>query len=135
MFCSSRKDKAVAGTVEDLNNYKATETSVDDIFVPNAKIVVNGNGDEIEMIVVDVRGYLKSMDKDIAVKAAYTHNVTNYDAANKTVTISANETAANIGDNFTNVLITSKIDDTHVVLISTKGDEMVVTVTGGTVTA
>ena len=72
MFCSSRKDKAVAGTVEDLNNYKATETSVDDIFVPNAKIVVNGNGDEIEMIVVDVRGYLKSMDKDIAVKAAYT---------------------------------------------------------------
>ena len=129
------KNKAVAGTVEDLNNYKATETSVDDIFVPNAKIVVNGNGDEIEMIVVDVRGYLKSMDKDIAVKAAYTHNVTNYDAAHKTVTISANETAANIGDNFTNVLIASKIDDTHVVLISTKGDEMVVTVTGGTVTA
>ena len=126
------KNKAVAGTVKDLNNYKATETSVDDIFVPNAKIVVNGNGDEIEMIVVDVRGYLKSMDNDIAIKSAHSSA---YDATDKKVTVGSDTTATAVGNMFDNVLTASKIDNTHVLLISTKGDEMVVTVTGGTVTA
>ena len=127
------KNKAVAGTVEDLANYKATETSVDDYFVPNAKIVVNGNGDEIEMIVVDVRGYLKDMDKDIALKGGAT-GVT-YTAATKTANVTSSMNVATFAGQFDNVLSYKFINGNSVVLISTKGDETTVTITGTPVTA
>ena len=124
-------DKAVAGTVADLNSYKATETSNDNVFVPNMKYILNNAGTEFEMIIVDVRGYLSALDNDIAAKSG----TTGYNAADKTLTISANTTATAIGALFDNVLTAKRVDDSHVLLVSTKGDELTLTVTGGKVTA
>ena len=124
-------DKAVAGTVADLNSYKATETSNDNVFVPNMKYILNNAGTEFEMIIVDVRGYLSALDNDIAAKSG----TTGYNAADKTLTISANTTATAIGALFDNVLTAKRVDDSLVLLVSTKGDELTLTVTGGKVTA
>ena len=124
-------DKAVAGTVADLNSYKATETSNDNVFVPNMKYILNTANTEFEMIIVDVRGYLSALDNDIAAKSG----TTGYNAADKTLTISANTTATAIGALFDNVLTAKRVDDSHVLLVSTKGDELTLTVTGGKVTA
>ena len=123
-------DKAVAGTAADLNSYKATETSNDNVFVPNMKYILNNTSTEFEMIIVDVRGYLSALDKDIAAKSG-----TNYDAAKKTLTIDSDTTAAAIGAMFDNVLTVKRVDNSHVLLVSTKGDELTLTVTGGKVTA
>ena len=127
-------DKAVAGTVADLNSYKATETSNDNVFVPNMKYILNTAKTEFEMIIVDVRGYLSALDNDITYKGAAA-NVTDYTAATKTVTLSADETAANIATAFNNVLTAKRVDDSHVLLVSTKGDELTLKVTNGKVTA
>ena len=127
-------DKAVAGTVADLNSYKATETSNDNVFVPNMKYILNNAGTEFEMIIVDVRGYLSALDNDIVYNAPAA-KVTGYTASTKTVTLSADETAANIATAFKNVLTAKRVDDSHVLLVSTKGDELTLTVTGGKVTA
>ncbi len=127
-------DKAVAGTVADLNSYKATETSNDNVFVPNMKYILNTANTEFEMIIVDVRGYLSALDNDIVYNAPAA-KVTGYTAATKTVTLSADETAANIATAFKNVLTAKRVDDSHVLLVSTKGDELTLTVTGGKVTA
>ena len=124
-------DKAVAGTVADLNSYKATETSNDNVFVPNMKYILNTANTEFEMIIVDVRGYLSALDNDITAKSG----TTGYNAADKTLTISANTTATAIGALFDNVLTAKRVDDSHVLLVSTKGDELTITVTGGKVTA
>ena len=127
-------DKAVAGTVADLNSYKATETSNDNVFVPNMKYILNNAGTEFEMIIVDVRGYLSALDNDIVYNAPAA-KVTGYTASTKTVTLSGDETAANIATAFKNVLTAKRVDDSHVLLVSTKGDELTLTVTGGKVTA
>ncbi len=127
-------DKAVAGTVADLNSYKATETSNDNVFVPNMKYILNTANTEFEMIIVDVRGYLSALDNDIVYNAPAA-KVTGYTASTKTVTLSADETAANIATAFKNVLTAKRVDDSHVLLVSTKGDELTLTVTGGKVTA
>ena len=127
-------DKAVAGTAADLNSYKATETSNDNVFVPNMKYILNNAGTEFEMIIVDVRGYLSALDNDIVYNAPAA-KVTGYTASTKTVTLSADETAANIATAFKNVLTAKRVDDSHVLLASTKGDELTLTVTGGKVTA
>ena len=124
-------DKAVAGTAADLNSYKATETSNDNVFVPNMKYILNTANTEFEMIIVDVRGYLSALDNDITAKSG----TTGYNAADKTLTISANTTATAIGALFDNVLTAKRVDDSHVLLVSTKGDELTITVTGGKVTA
>ena len=81
-------DKAVAGTVADLNSYKATETSNDNVFVPNMKYILNTANTEFEMIIVDVRGYLSALDNDIVYNAPAA-KVTGYTASTKTVTLSA----------------------------------------------
>ena len=124
-------DKAVAGTAADLKNYKATETSNGNVFVPNMKYILNNAGTEFEMIIVDVRGYLSALDNDIA----YTGNTTvsAYNVATKTATITGSQSVADIAADFSNVLTAKKIDNTHVLLVSTKGDELTITVTGGTV--
>ena len=124
-------DKAVAGTAADLKNYKATETSNGNVFVPNMKYILNTAKTEFEMIIVDVRGYLSALDNDIA----YTGNTTvsAYNAATKTATITGSQSVAAIAADFSNVLTAKKIDNTHVLLVSTKGDELTITVTGGTV--
>ena len=127
-------DKAVAGTAADLKNYKATETSNGNVFVPNMKYILNNANTEFEMIIVDVRGYLSALDNDIVYNAPAA-KVTGYTASTKTVTLSADETAANIATAFKNVLTAKRVDDSHVLLVSTKGDELTLTVTGGKVTA
>ena len=85
------------------------------------------------MIVVDVRGYLKDMDKDIALKGGAT-GVT-YTAATKTANVTSSMNVATFAGQFDNVLSYKFINGNSVVLISTKGDETTVTITGAPVTA
>ena len=98
------------------------------------KYILNNANTEFEMIIVDVRGYLSALDNDIVYNAPAA-KVTGYTASTKTVTLSADETAANIATAFKNVLTAKRVDDSHVLLVSTKGDELTLTVTGGKVTA
>ena len=125
------ENKATNGTVEDLSNYKATEASDDTgFFVPNAKYVLNGNKDEIEMIIIDVRGYLDENDgKAYTVKGSPSYIA----LSGNTITLQQAATAANILSDLNNALavkVTKASTDCNV----TAG-EVIITALDGTETA
>ena len=96
-------DKAVAGTVADLNSYKATKTSDEDVFVPNMKYILNSTGTEFEMIVVDVRGYLAKYDSNsysVAPKASTSY----VSISGNTITLKQAANASNIMSDLNNAL-------------------------------
>ena len=136
-------DKAVAGTVADLNSYKATKTSDENVFVPNAQFILNSAKTEFEMLVVDVRGYLAKYDSNsyavTATPATYIA-AAGFDAANKTITLKADANAAQIKAELTNALavkVTKTSTDCkatagQVVIVDMIGNETTYTVTATT---
>lgn len=130
-------DKAVAGTVADLDSYKATKTSDENVFVPNAQFILNSAKTEFEMIVVDVRGYLAKYDSSsyAVTPKATTSYVT---ISGNTITLKQAANATQIMSDLNNALavkVTKASTDCsatngQVVIVDLIGNETSYTVTG-----
>ncbi len=134
-------DKAVAGTVADLDSYKATKTSDENVFVPNAQFILNSAKTEFEMIVVDVRGYLAKYDSNsYAVTATPATYIDGFNPVTKTITLKANADADDIKGELTHALavkVTKTSTDCkatagQVVIVDLIGNETTYTVTATT---